>query len=911
MTQAPQVTSIGNTDTSPALPVLADPPPVGAPAPSLLRPFVWITMTALIVRVLWVSFAQVTPIGDHYGYDRTAVHWLETGEYRSTLADIEYRVGRPAVLADKLPPPVLAYRTPGYILFIAAIYKLCGHNWGAVAAVQAVLGALTAGLVTVMAGRLVSRAAGILAGLIYTFWPTAIAYVPVVASDDVAVFLLVLGLLTLYAMHRAGRTTGVLLATAAGLIYGAMFLTRPVSLFFLPAWTVLALYDPLLRRWRPRYLLICGVAAALLVSPWFIRNYRLGYGLTTISTQGGYAMWWGNNWASRDGGEAPPRFPGDRELSEIEQHHFFGQKAMEWIRSDPQRFLQLSLVRLVRMLGTQHDTWACKYFWPTAANDRLMCAAFFKAGYPPEEVRAGQALERRNRVAESWFRTALAPAMLVALLLGLRRLRTYFYLYLPLAGYMGGLALTAFAGRYRVVSDPLLLILLTALLLDIIRGTRHLGGWGGRWPKLVLLLLAIAVTTRAQATGSIRELYRLGPGHAPPPSLAESVATMANIDLRAARNVHKTSSSACETTLTVQDDGLACALHALGERTGYPYGGVRIPVRDFGGAELELTWQHPENIELVVVEAVAAPDVDAPAAQAPAEFRWEWRMGERSAPPPADLRQTYTLLPGRASGPFRFVAPKPKPGERGPAAATANDPADVDTLRLLVRVRSGTDAGFTLHRLVIGAPVSAKAALPPGKLVPVGPGKLEHVQYPASKNCTVDAARTADHLRVLVQGQADATGRQFAGVRFRVPPTSAVRIELAIGQPENIDTLFAVGYDADGREVARWEWPVAAGHVAPAADARGTYWFVSERNAGYFVRRPTDDAGVAAEFALLTRVKTGRAASLTLYTVGTIQAAGTPTPAVPEPAEPNQADADAAVPDADATVPDADDARAR
>ena len=115
----------------------------------------------------WVAFARVTPISDFRGYDELAVNWLQSGHFSS--------VGS------------LAYRAPAYPGFLAAIYAIAGHSWRAAGFVQAVLGGVTSGLLVLLASRALSRRGSVIAGILHAVSPTALAYVPVLASETLAV----------------------------------------------------------------------------------------------------------------------------------------------------------------------------------------------------------------------------------------------------------------------------------------------------------------------------------------------------------------------------------------------------------------------------------------------------------------------------------------------------------------------------------------------------------------------------------------------------------------------------------------------------------------------------------------------------------------------------------------------------
>lgn len=131
------------------------------------RPAAQVFLLSLALRLTWAGFAHVTPVSDFRGYDGLAVRWLMTGGFGS--------------------PGWLAYRTPGYPGFLAGVYFIFGHHWGAAAFMQAILGAVSSALVVGLAGRIVSPRTSLIAGLLHALSPTSLAYVPVLASENLAV----------------------------------------------------------------------------------------------------------------------------------------------------------------------------------------------------------------------------------------------------------------------------------------------------------------------------------------------------------------------------------------------------------------------------------------------------------------------------------------------------------------------------------------------------------------------------------------------------------------------------------------------------------------------------------------------------------------------------------------------------
>ena len=827
------------------------------PGLSSARTACWVFVLSLTVRVAWATAAHITPISDFYGYDSTALHWAQTGEFRHLGA--EWR----------------AYRPPGYSAFLALLYVTLGRDFTTVGLVQALMGALTSGLVVLVAGRLVASRAALLAGLLHTFCPTALVYVPVLGSDNLAVFLLVGGLACLVRCHEGGAGRRSLLAGVAGVTFAAMFLTRPVALFFLPAWLWLVWYEPRSGRRHELNLAVCSLLLLLLgVGPWFVRNHSLGFGWTTITTQGGYALWWGNNWRTVDGGNpAPPKLTTGQRMSEIEQHRFYQRQALEWIRGNPGRYLALSGVRLLRYFGTQPDTWAAKYFFPSEENDKAILSRYWKGSRWPERAvsdeysERGVTIEARNRKLHQWFRVVVAPLMLLSLLLALRRPRTFLPVLLPLTCYVGGLALTVFAARYRTLGDPLVLVALGALLSDLLFGTHELGRWGGRWVKSALVVLAVAGSVAAHATGVDRTWYRLPPGWEPDPPTEHLVPHRVWQDVSALRGIRPIASDSCQTDLNADDAGVHCRLTGTSGDSARSYGGLRLPVPDFRTVGLDLTWHDAENIDTILVIARG----ERPTAEGPPRrqdvLRWQWSPSHPSLVPPAEKRLTYVLTPEGGTGHFvpRRTEASGETKTRAPA---------VDELRVVVRVKPGTSAGFTLHGLVLGRPPASPALREFGGLVTLSPGQVEQLTTVSSRACHVNLDRHDDRVACELRAAPDARGNVYGGVRFGVPEAAAFELQLAFEQPKAIDRVFVIGYGPGNTEAARWEWPVAGRRIYPVTGESGGYTFVPGQTAGPFEARPAT-GGPLVEIRVLVRVLSGTTSRFILHRV---------TLAVPMPA---------------------------
>jgi hypothetical protein len=384
---------------------------IGPGAVGIARAALLVALVSLSVRALWVSFAHVTPISDFADYERMALNILDKGHWGG------------------------AYRTPGWPCFLAGVYAVLGRSPFAAALVSALLGAVTSGLVVLLASRLVSRPASILAGLLHALSPTALAYTPLLASENLAVPLVVM--VTLLVALLDGTTGGrrVAVALAAGLLSGALIFVRPAAVFFLPAFFLLALYSATLRHWRPSSALLLLVGTALAVTPWLLRNQRV-LGAPLLALNGGANLLMGNNDSTPHGGYFDKALFPVAGADGVKSDAVYRAAAIDWIRHNPGRYLALCRVRACRLLGTKADTWAGRFLWPTEDNDRWCVAASSRERGDPDAAACWLRLRVKNEQFLSAVRVAVAPLTLVGLCLSIARWRVFAGVIAPALTYL-------------------------------------------------------------------------------------------------------------------------------------------------------------------------------------------------------------------------------------------------------------------------------------------------------------------------------------------------------------------------------------------------------------------------------------------------------------------------------------------
>lgn len=149
-------------------------------------------------------------VADQEGYRRLARSLAETGRFTRFPESAQFI------------PEVI--RTPGYPLFVAAIYATLGTSQIAVAAVQTLLFALLVLLVFDIARRCTNERVAAAAALLTAVYPTFPYFAALVMTELWTTVMLTLAIAAAFRAHRSGATRDYLLT---GLIFGITALSRP------------------------------------------------------------------------------------------------------------------------------------------------------------------------------------------------------------------------------------------------------------------------------------------------------------------------------------------------------------------------------------------------------------------------------------------------------------------------------------------------------------------------------------------------------------------------------------------------------------------------------------------------------------------------------------------------------------
>ena len=194
-----------------------------------------------------------------------------------------------------MPGRPSANTQPLYGLFLSGLYWASGRDWLTVGLAQTAMAAVTALLVYAIGARIASRGIGVLAAVISTVHPYLVWH-DVHINREVLDGLLAAAL-TLAVLVASERRT-LRYVAAAGAIAGLAVLANsrlallPLALAVFVAWDVRPL-----RRAALAVTVLLGMAA-LVVSPWVIRN-KNAVGCATLTTDA-RALWKANNAATYD-----------------------------------------------------------------------------------------------------------------------------------------------------------------------------------------------------------------------------------------------------------------------------------------------------------------------------------------------------------------------------------------------------------------------------------------------------------------------------------------------------------------------------------------------------------------------------------------------------------------------------------
>ncbi|MGB6717572.1 MAG: glycosyltransferase family 39 protein [Candidatus Acidiferrales bacterium] len=262
----------------------------GSQSLNVRRVCLWMVIVALAVRLTAMAFVypgRLDPGRDHWRFAG------EVGRIARSIAD-GHGFGNP-YFTETGPT---AWLTPVFPSLLAGVFKIFGVYTKTSALVilslDCLFGALTCIPVFFIARRTFGDLAALWAGWLWAFFPYSIAFaVNFIWDTTLATLLMALLFLVVLKLEDSPRRWPWF---GFGLLAGLAALTNPVTLAPIPFLSLWLLY----RFWKRGERWFAPGAAALLavvmvVSPWFVRNYRAFHHFIPLRSGFGFELYCGNN----------------------------------------------------------------------------------------------------------------------------------------------------------------------------------------------------------------------------------------------------------------------------------------------------------------------------------------------------------------------------------------------------------------------------------------------------------------------------------------------------------------------------------------------------------------------------------------------------------------------------------------
>jgi 4-amino-4-deoxy-L-arabinose transferase-like glycosyltransferase len=256
---------------------------------------------------------------------------------------------------------------PGYPVFLAGIYRLFGDGQFGVRLVQCFLDVITCLLFFLVCRNIFDEKYSLIALSVFAFFPSNALYTQSVLTESLFGLF---AMLVLLSVMRGSIDKKIVLT---GILFGAAILVRSsfsISVLLVPFYLFIykqqlfgsgAMINPA----KHSLYFITGVI--LILSPWMIRNKQV-MGAFTLATQGGSTLWEGNNpkatgtW-NKQAADENPLF---EDPDEVRREKEFRKQAVEFILSNPLRFIELGFRKLGYLFSSER--MALLYFMDSPAG---------------------------------------------------------------------------------------------------------------------------------------------------------------------------------------------------------------------------------------------------------------------------------------------------------------------------------------------------------------------------------------------------------------------------------------------------------------------------------------------------------------------------------------------------------------
>ncbi|MCS7180324.1 MAG: glycosyltransferase family 39 protein, partial [bacterium] len=244
-------------------------------------------------------------------------------------------------------PKFYAWRSPGFPLFLALIYKIFGHSYFIAKIWLAVLSSLTCIFLYFIGKILVEKKIGLWSSLFCAIYPSSIFWTGYLAPETITTFLVVLSVLLI--LITENNDNNVWFLFIGFLTFGYLCITRPTFLILIPFIFLLSLV-----KYKKKILKKIGVMIiSISIFPllWGFRNLKVLNHFIITSTEGGIVFFIANNEYSLNSpsgfyhAENVEEF---RNLTEVEIDKLLYKKTFDFIKKNPFTYIRLIFDRFIR-----------------------------------------------------------------------------------------------------------------------------------------------------------------------------------------------------------------------------------------------------------------------------------------------------------------------------------------------------------------------------------------------------------------------------------------------------------------------------------------------------------------------------------------------------------------------------------
>ena len=317
-------------------------------------------ITSLVLITFVIRVAAIFILGRHinpevWEYDAIALNILSGKGYVYGHFNTNCYLYGPAIL---------------YSYFEALIHFLTNRNYLIMELIQAVIAALSVIPLFYLAKRIFNEKTAIISALLYCLHPGLVVYAGKIHELFLVTFFI---LVILYLLIRFENKAWSMVLV--GLLMGLGILLRATLICIIPSYFFYLILKKRGLKKAILSVLTIALLAAIVISPWIYRGYKLYNRFIFISTTPAEQLWRGNNPRASGGtltvdnkaifDVAEPDFR-DRILSmnEIEQYDLFIAEAKKYIKENPVRFLKNTAKKFV-------------YFWSFSPQTGLLYPAWW------------------------------------------------------------------------------------------------------------------------------------------------------------------------------------------------------------------------------------------------------------------------------------------------------------------------------------------------------------------------------------------------------------------------------------------------------------------------------------------------------------------------------------------------------